>query len=429
MIKGHPLKELVKRQKMGINCGICSICSSHPFVIEAAIEKASEEETYVLIEATANQVNQYGGYTGMKPEDFAGYVKYIAKKKSLPEGHLILGGDHLGPLVWKNEPAESAMEKAKELLTLFVKAGFSKIHIDTSMHLGSDDKRKKLDNRIIASRAAELFEVSEKAFEECNTSILYRPVYVIGSEVPVPGGTQEEEGLAITKVEDMKKTLHSFREAFTMKLGDKAFENVIALVVQPGVEFGENSIHEYDSKAARNLSNYIKQESSIVFEGHSTDYQRMSHLAEMLEDGITIQKVGPALTFALREALIALENIEIELLEDNEGVLLSRFSAVLDEVMVKNPIYWQNYYRGSANEQKIARRFSLSDRCRYYLGDTEVVNAIKRLSENLGDKEVPLTLLSQFMPQQYLKVREGKIANNFENLIKDKVRSVLDTYP
>lgn len=429
MVREHPLKELVRLQKMGINAGICSICSSHPFVIEAAIEKAIEEDTYVLIEATANQVNQYGGYTGMKPADFAGYVKSIAHNKGLKEERLILGGDHLGPLVWKNEPEESAMEKARELLALFVKAGFSKIHIDTSMHLGSDDKEMKLDNWIIASRAAELFAACEKAFEAGNANTLYRPVYVIGSEVPIPGGTQEEEELAVTRVEDLKETLKCFREAFARKSTDMAFENIIALVVQPGVEFGENSIHDYSSEAARELSSYIKGENGIVLEGHSTDYQRMLHLTNMLEDGISIQKVGPALTFALREALLALENIEIVLLKDTAGLSLSGFSEVLDDVMAKNPVYWQNYYRGSAHEQRIARLFSLSDRCRYYLGEPEVVNAISRLLKNLGDKELPLTLLSQFLPEQYHKIREGKLENNVANLIKDKIRDVIDTYP
>jgi D-tagatose-1,6-bisphosphate aldolase subunit GatZ/KbaZ len=117
------------------------------------------------------------------------------------------------------------------------------------------------------------------------------------------------------------------------------------------------------------------------------------------------------------------------LLKDTADFSLSEFSEVLDEVMSKNPVYWQNYYRGSASEQRIARLFSLSDRCRYYLGEPEVVNAISKLLKNLGCGEVPLTLLSQFLPEQYYKIREGKLENNVANLIKDKIRSVIDTYP
>lgn len=428
MYSEHPLKELVRLQKIGIPKGICSICSSHPYVIEAAIEKAIEENSYVLIESTANQVNQFGGYTGLLPIDFAKAVKETADKKGLSQSRLILGGDHLGPLVWKNEAEDSAMEKAAELIKQYVKAGFSKIHIDTSMRLGSDPKNLKLDTKVIARRAAKLYAAAESAFEEIKQEAKYHPVYVIGSEVPVPGGTQEDEDLRVTDVSDLKETLRCFREAFADIGSSPAMENVIAVVVQPGVEFGEGSIHEYNRYAAHELSNFIKSEPNIVFEGHSTDYQRAYHLKQMVEDGVAILKVGPALTFALREGLLAIENIERELLSGCSLIKLSEFSKTLDEVMEKNPAYWESYYNGSECEKRIARKYSLSDRCRYYLGVDEVEKSIERLVGNLKSVEIPLTLISQYIPQQYNNIREGKISNNVENLIKDKVRNVIDTY-
>ena len=429
MLREHPLKELVRQQKKGISKGICSICSSHPYVIDAAIETAAEEGSYVLIESTANQVNQFGGYTGMLPMDFARFVKDTANKKGLPEDKLILGGDHLGPLVWKSESEASAMEKAEELIIQYVKAGFSKIHIDTSMHLGSDSKKIKLDTKVIAQRAAILYAAAENAFKEIKQNTNYHTVYVIGSEVPVPGGTQEEEGLKVTGVADLNDTLRCFREAFSEVSAGSAMDNVIAVVVQPGVEFGDGSIHEYDRKAANELSMFIKKEQNIVFEGHSTDYQRACHLKQMVEDGVAILKVGPALTFALREGLFAIESIEKELLKGRNGIILSEFSKTIDEVMRKNPVYWEKYYHGSEEDKRLAREYSLSDRCRYYLGENEVVEAVERLVNNLLSVEIPLTLISQYLPQQYIKIREGKIANNVEDLLKNKVRSVIDTYP
>ncbi len=427
--KEHPLKELVRQQKKGIPRGICSICSSHPYVIQASIERAIAEDTYLLIESTANQINQFGGYIGMMPQDFADYVKGIAIRKGLHEDKLILGGDHLGPLVWKNEAEDSAMEKAEELITQYVKAGFSKIHIDTSMHLGSDPKDRKLNIKVIALRAARLYSVAERAFEEIRGKMSYPPVYVIGSEVPVPGGALGDECLEVTKVTDLKDTLDCLKETFKEKVSSLAMENVIAVVVQPGVEFSGESIHEYSREAAQKLNAYIKSESNLVFEGHSTDYQRATLLKQMAEDGIAILKVGPALTFALREGLYALEHIERVMFEFKDNVKLSAFSDVLEKAMLENPVYWEKYYHGSKDDIKIARKYSLFDRCRYYLSNTEVMESIRRLIRNLETIEIPFTLLSQYLPQQYAKIREGTLKNTAEGILKDKVRSVIDTYP
>ena len=342
---------------------------------------------------------------------------------------LILGGDHLGPLVWKNETEDSAMGKAEELIAQYIEAGFSKIHIDTSMRLGSDSKDRKLNIKTIALRAAKLYSVAEKTFEEIKNKVSYRPVYVIGSEVPVPGGALGNEDLKVTKVTDLKDALDCFRETFTEKISSSAMENVIAVVVQPGVEFGEGFIHEYSREAAQELSTYIKSESDFVFEGHSTDYQRATLLRQMVEDGIAILKVGPALTFALRECLYALEYIERVMFRFRDSTKLSAFSEILEKVMLENPIHWEKHYHGSRDDIKIARKYSLLDRCRYYLGNREVMESVKRLIRNLETVEIPFTLLSQYLPQQYVKIREDALENTVGSIIKDKVRSVIDIYP
>ena len=82
-----------------------------------------------------------------------------------------MGGDHLGPLTWKDQPAEKAMEEAKELIRQYVMAGFTKIHIDTSMHLGDDDANIKLDTELIAERGAILADVAEKAYTQLKKKI------------------------------------------------------------------------------------------------------------------------------------------------------------------------------------------------------------------------------------------------------------------
>ena len=127
MVK-HPLKGIVEAQKSGILTGIYSACTANELVIEAVMERALKGTNYILIEATANQVNQYGGYTGMKPADFKDFVFSLAHKTGFPKDKIILGGDHLGPLMWKNLTAEKAMEESKELIKQFVFAGFTKLH-------------------------------------------------------------------------------------------------------------------------------------------------------------------------------------------------------------------------------------------------------------------------------------------------------------
>ncbi|NLO99431.1 MAG: class II D-tagatose-bisphosphate aldolase, non-catalytic subunit [Clostridiaceae bacterium] len=427
----HPMKEIVKKQKMGVPVGIYSACSANDLVLEAVMERAKESDDVVLIEATANQVNQYGGYTGMLPADFRNFVYNLADKVGFSKDKIILGGDHLGPLTWKNEPAQSAMEKSKELIRQFVLAGFTKIHIDTSMHLGDDNANEKLDTKVIAERGAVLAEVAEESYKELKASQpeAIHPVYVVGSEVPIPGGSQdEEEGLQVTRVADFEETVQVFKDAFVKHNLENAWENVIAVVVQPGVEFGDESIHEYSREAAKELCDSLKKYPDLVFEGHSTDYQTKFAFREMVQDGIAILKVGPALTFALREALFSLSYIENELITENTGKKPSGFIEVLEEVMLKNPDNWKKHYHGDEHRLKLARKYSLSDRCRYYLPLPEVQKAINQLFENLKSVKIPLTLISQYMPLQYIKIREGKLNNDPVSLAKDRVVNCIDEY-
>ncbi len=430
MKSSHYLTEIVKLQEQGVSKGIYSICSANPFVIEAALEQGLQDGAPVLIEATCNQVNQFGGYTGMKPLDFVEFVHSVADSTQFPRENLLLGGDHLGPNPWKNKDAESAMEKAAELVREYVSAGFTKIHLDPSMHLADDpgDRTKPLDPIVVAERTAVLCSVAEETFEKQQEKSV-PPVYVIGTEVPVPGGIQDtSEELHITEVADFKNTVEVSKVAFYQKGLADAWERVIAVVVQPGVEYGDQTIYEYQREKAQNLCHALKAFPTLVFEGHSTDYQHVSHLKQMVEDGIAILKIGPALTFAMREALFLLQYIEHELLQDNPSLRRSNLINVLGEAMVNNPVYWKEYYHGSQKELQFARKYSLSDRSRYYWTNPNVQRALKQLFNNLEPVEIPLPLISQFFPRQYDKLREGTLENHPKALVKDRVKEVLSTY-
>ena len=327
---------MIEKRQKGESAGIASYCTANEFALEAALLRAKQTNTAVLIEATANQVNQFGGYTGMKPVDFMNKVLSLAEKIGIDKNQVILAGDHLGPLTWQNEPEKSAMEKAKELVYQYARAGFTKIHIDTSMKV-ADDPEGILSTETIARRGVELYKVCMEAYNELlkENPEAIRPVFIIGSEVPIPGGAQEEEDtLAVTKPEAFVDTVNTYKRLFEEYGVKDGWNDVIAVVVQPGVEFGDDQVFLYNREEAKQLCTKLKEYPDIVFEGHSTDYQSAECLKQMVEDGIAILKVGPALTYGLREALFGLSMMEKELVPEQER---ADFISVMEKTMLEKP--------------------------------------------------------------------------------------------
>lgn len=416
------LKKIIEENRQGIPKGIYSVCSAHPLVIEAAMENAKEEETPLLIEATANQVNQFGGYTGMRAVDFYEFVYEIAQKVGFPFENIILGGDHLGPVCWRGESSSDAMDKADDLIKEYVAAGFKKIHLDCSMECADD--KSPLSDEIIAMRAARLCKIAEKeALKKFGESDI---LYIVGTEVPPPGGTNEElTKLEVTSPKHVLKTLNVHKSAFKNQELNEAWSRVIGIVVQPGVEFSHTSIVQYQPEKAKKLKGIISSEDNIVFEAHSTDYQLPENYKRLVEDHFAILKVGPQLTFAMREALYSLQQIEKKLIKKDRQ---SSLYEVCEQEMIASPKNWRNFYSGSKEEEKLLRHFSYSDRIRYYWPNKKVEKAVKLLMNNLSDQLIPLPLLSQYMPEQHKEVLEGTLKNNPQELIKAKIKMVLKCY-
>lgn len=424
----NPLRDMVAKRKIGIHCGIPSFCSANKIVIEAILEQAQRFDDNALIEATSNQVNQFYGYAGMQPKDFRDFVYSIADKIGFSRSKIILGGDHMGPMPWKDKPAKEAMENAVELVKLCVKAGYKKIHLDTSMRLGDDPIDQPLEDETIAARGAMLYKACDEAYREMldENPDEMQPVYVIGSEVPIPGGIQAEENtVQVTKARDFEKTILAYKKKFAELGLSDAWNNIIAIVVQPGVEFGNAEIHHYNRTESAKLCARLKKYPDIVFEGHSTDYQAPEKLKQMVEDGIAIIKVGPALTFALREALFSLSMMEKELVpEENRA----NFMEVLEEAMMADPSSWEKHYHGSEQQKALARKYSFSDRCRYYFVLPQVQAAMKKLFANLDEVGIPMGMLHQYMPLQYIKVRDGRLQLKARELAKDSVVVLVEDY-
>lgn len=203
----------------------------------------------VLIESTCNQANQDGGYTGMKPAEFRDFVLEIAARVGFPAAQILFGGDHLGPNPWRKLPAAIAMDKACVMTAAYAQA-------------------------------------AEAAAQDAGHPM---PAYIIGTEVPVPGGANEElDQLSATTCDDTTETQRLHQQAFHAAGLDAAFRRAIGLVVQPGVEFGHDNVIHFGNEGAQALSKWRDAAQHVVFEAHSTDYQTPTALRQLVAGGFAI---------------------------------------------------------------------------------------------------------------------------------------------
>lgn len=418
----HALPDLIARHKQGHAVGVTSICSAHPIVIEATLRHAATNAApLVLFEATCNQVNQDGGYTGMTPADFVAFVHGIAARTGFDSARIALGGDHLGPNPWTSLDADAAMDKAEAMVAAYVAAGFRKIHLDCSMACAGDPT--PLPEGEIVRRAVRLCRAAEAAQAQAGGE---PPVYVIGTEVPVPGGATEAiEGLETTTPAAARATIEAHREAFQAAGLAAAWERVIASVVQPGVEFDHHEVVDYVPEKARTLSEAIVALPGMVYEAHSTDYQTREALQALVRDHFAILKVGPGLTFALREALWALDAIEHDWIAPGKRANLRDVAL---QRMREQPKHWQRYYHADGDALTVDLQYSLSDRIRYYWPDPTIENARARLFANLRDQPPPLPLVSQYLPHALHALRHGRATLDPRSLAMAHVSAVLDDY-
>lgn len=407
------IHEMIEQNRSGHRIGLPCFCTANEHVLRAVLAYTVATGFPTVIEATCNQVNQDGGYTGMQPLDFTARLYELAADAGVEKSQLILGGDHLGPNPWRSESIEVAMTKAKELVRLYVEAGFTKIHLDASMACGGEPNPSFEQ---IAERAAELCAVAEQHAPNPE-----RLVYIIGTEVPIPGGeTEEPDALDVTSVDRFIATVETHRKAWIDRGLLDAWKRIASVVTQPGVDFGHSTIFPFVSEKALALSNAILTSSDLVFEAHSTDYQSTEALAELVGQHFFFLKVGPELTFRFREAIWALAGIEDQLLGDaSSGV-----RHIIRNRMVSEPKNWSAYYSGTEDELKLLRTNSYSDRIRYYWADPEVSKALEKMISGLSKKLIPETLVSQY----FMGLEFGEIPTAPLKLIENHVQRCVKRY-
>jgi D-tagatose-bisphosphate aldolase class II non-catalytic subunit len=404
-------RTLIADNRSGKRRGVASWCTAHPQTLSATLAAHRDSGEPILIEATCNQVNHRGGYTGMTPAAFRTFIEELARREDVDPARIILGGDHLGPNPWKTRPAGEAMGEARDMVRAFVEAGFSKIHLDASMRCADD---RELTEATIAERGAALCAVAESARAGRDL------VYVIGTEVPIPGGeTEALDSLAVSEPAAAHRTFELHRAAFAKAGVGEAIGRVIALVVQPGVDMGNTQVFGFDKAKAAALSAVALDIPGVVFEAHSTDFQTETALSDLVAMHFPILKVGPSLTFAYREAVVAMAAIEERLIASGRSDAL----AVLARAMDDNPVHWRDYVARNESERLI-KLFGLSDRVRYYWPDPRVEAAVKTLTRNIDAASVPPGLTSQFVGDMLL---EGKGPLS-RRIVQSKVGAVVAKY-
>lgn len=408
-----PIHDLIARNRSGEPIGLPCFCTANEHVLKAILSHAARTGLPTVIESTCNQVNQDGGYTGMTPRAFMDWLMGMADAAGVPRDQIIVGGDHLGPNPWRKEPLDQAMAKARELVRLYVEAGFTKIHLDASMACG-DEVNPSFEQ--IAERAADLCAVAEAHAPDPS-----KLVYIIGTEVPIPGGeTEEPDALDVTSVDRFIATIDTHRAAWTARGLDAAWDRIVAVVTQPGVDFGHTQVYPFVPDKARPLSGAIHGFDGLAFEAHSTDYQATGALRHLVAQHFFFLKVGPELTFRFREAIWALADIAARL----PGYNGPDIRAVLARRMAEEPGHWRSYYSGSPEDVEILKTFSYSDRIRYYWADPEVSQALTAMVAAISRSSLPETLVSQ----SFMGLEFGEIADGADKLIEEHILRCVERY-
>ena len=393
------LREIVARNKAGDCAAIPSVCSAHSDVLTSSLQLTAQLGRSVVIEATSNQVNQvnqvnqFGGYTGMNANAFVSFVNNLIETTGADPSQVLFGGDHLGPRVWKSENASAAMTKARVLVAEYIQAGIRKIHLDCSE--GCAGVPAQVDDLTAAARAADLALACQDATQNPEDLI-----FVIGTEVPPPGGVRlgEDGHISATTPESATATLQAHQEAFAQRDISDLWALVSGLVVQPRVKFGPTEVYNLPLNRDAELRGALGQPSRICLEANSTDYQTPEACSQLANLGFGFQKVGPALTFAWLKALYALSYILYILRSYASGL-----PEVMQSAMNDNPKHWTTHY---PDNDKWQWHFSYADRIRYYWQVQKVQAAVHKLFLKIDALNPPEHTFAKYLNPKHWPVRK-----------------------
>lgn len=338
-----------------------SFCTSNFDVLKIILIFIKFNRLPVLIESTSNQVNQEGGYSGLRPSQFASKLKSLARLININKKSLIIGGDHLGPLPWKDLTSKKAIEKSKILIKECLRAKYEKIHLDTAIKCKDD---KYMDKDTTIKRCDEI--LNSFSSNEINKKFI-----VVGTEVPIAGGSNLLKPI-LTSFKSIKEEIEMYSTIFKNK-------KKYALVIEPGIGFANFKVVKVKFKKLNKILSFSKK-MNFAYEAHSTDYQSISSLKKLVKNNFKFLKVGPELTYLFSKAVFEMERIEKEKFKNNYSNIKK---TILNE-MKKSNKYWKNYYSGSNKYINFLKTNSYLDRMRYYWDKKNVVNAKNKLFLNIN---------------------------------------------
>ena len=95
--------------------------------------------------------------------------------------------------------------------------------------------------------------------------------------------------------------------------------------------------------------------------------------------------------------------------------------------MLDRPEYWQSHYHGDGNARRPPAVTAIPTAC-------AITGQTARLTTPLSgwyataDEPIPLPLISQYLPLQYSKVRDGALSSTPRELILDHIQDILHQY-
>lgn len=359
------LTPIIRAVRQQIGPAIPAVVSVQPDVIAAALRQARDHDMPALIEAPADEVNQFGGHSGLTPADFAALVRDIAGGQGLEAVPLILGADRLGPWLWPALAPDAAMTHAERMVMDFVAAGFTRLHFD-----GPD-----------AAGTARLVAAAEAHAPAPDLLCHGLPA----SFEPVDG---------VTSPETLARTLELHEAAFAEAGLNAAWKRVRTVSVHLGMGFGPALIERFDMGQPDRLSAVLPDHGRIALEARDVDYQSARACADLTRRNVAVLKLGPSLSFAWREALYALSHV----LNWQDGS--AHISERMEDLMLADPAAWQEDYRGPPAVQRVLRHFGFTDRIRHYW--PRAAAAVEALCEGIDATGLPHPLLLQYLPPEIL---------------------------
>ena len=331
-----------------------SFCTSNFDVLRSVVIFAKLNNLPILIESTSNQVNQFGGYTSLKPHQFYKKINGIATKLNYRK-KLIIGADHLGPLPWKHMGKKKAIENSIKLFKNIVNTGYDKIHIDTGIKIKGD---QTLFKKMIYDRCKIIYNSIDK-------NKLRKVFFVFGTEVPIAGGSK----IYKSKITSMASIILDFK--FYKKI-----KNSFSLVVEPGLGFTNKKIYPLKMNFFQKKKNFSLK-NNFTYEAHSTDFQNLKSLKKLVNNNFKFLKVGPELTYYFMKAILKMEIIEKFVYKKN----VSNIKKIISKEMDRDKINWIKYYFGNKTDIEYLKFNSYLDRSRYYWNKKNVINSLDKLKK------------------------------------------------